>query len=93
MEELGNPTDQTTGWDIYFKRLKTGPQVFNVEYQLAMLKCKPRALEDWEQELVADLKSMDDVLPRPTADAQLELLKKVQGAESNETVDEEFDVS
>jgi hypothetical protein len=73
--------------------LKTGPQVFNVEYQLQMLKCKPRALEDWEQELVADLKSMDDVLPRPTPDAQLELLKRVQGAESNETVDEEFDVS
>ena len=35
---IGNPTDPDTGWDIYFKRLKTGPQVFNVEYQLAMLK-------------------------------------------------------
>ena len=93
MEDLGNPTDAETGWDIFFKRLKTGPQVFNVEYQLQMLKCKPRALEDWEQELVADLKSMDDVLPRPTPDAQLELLKRVQGAESGETVDEEFDVS
>ena len=93
MEDLGNPTDPETGWDIYFKRLKTGPQVFNVEYQLQMLKCKPRALEDWEQELIADLKSMDDVLPRPTPDAQLELLKRVQGAESGETVDEEFDVS
>ena len=58
-----------------------------------MLKCKPRALEDWEQELIAELKSMDHVLPRPTPDAQLELLKKVQGADSNETVDEEFDVS
>ena len=67
--------------------------MFNVEYQLQMLKCKPRALEDWEQELIAELKSMDDVLPRPTPDAQLELLKKVQGADSNETVDEEFDVS
>ena len=93
MEDLGNPTDAETGWDIFFKRLKTGPQVFNVEYQLQNLKCKPRALEDWEQELVADLKSMDDVLPRPTPDAQLELLKRVQGAESGETVDEEFDVS
>ena len=66
MEDIGNPTDAETGWDIFFKRLKTGPQVFNVEYQLQMLKCKPRALEDWEQELVKDLKSMDDVLPRPT---------------------------
>ena len=93
MEDLGNPTDTETGWDIFFKRLKTGPQVFNVEYQLQVLKCKPRALEDWEQELIGELKSMDDVLPRPTPDAQLELLKRVQGAESNETVDEEFDVS
>ena len=93
MEDLGNPADAETGWDIFFKRLKTGPQVFNVEYQLQVLKCKPRALEDWEQELIAELKSMDDVLPRPTPDAQLELLKRIQGAESNETVDEEFDVS
>ena len=93
MEDLGNPTDTETGWDIFFKRLKTGPQVFNVEYQLQMLKCKPRALEDWEQELIGELKSMDDVLPRPTADAQLELLKRVQGAEQEEAVDEEFDVS
>ena len=93
MEDLGNPTDAETGWDIFFKRLKTGPQVFNVEYQLQVLKCKPRELEDIEQELIAELNSMYDVLPRPTPDAQLELLKRIQGAESNETVDEEFDVS
>ena len=92
-EDLGDPADPETGWDVCFKRLKTGPMAYNVEYQLQMLKCKPRALEDWEQELVADLKSMDDVLPRPTPDAQLELLKRVQGAENEETVDEEFDVS
>jgi hypothetical protein len=36
---------------------------------------------------------MDDVLPRPTADAQLELLKKIQGESNDETVDEEFDVA
>ena len=93
MEDLGDPTDPETGWDVVFKRLKTGPQVFNVEYQLSVLKCKKRPLTEDEQQLIADLKSMDDVLPRPTADAQLELLKRVQGATSEETVDEEFDVS
>ena len=46
--------------------------MFNVEHQLQVLKCKPRELEEWEKDLVANLKSMDDVLPRPTADAQLE---------------------
>ena len=93
MEDLGNPTDNESGWDVYFKRLKTGPQVFNVEYQLQALKCKPRALEDWETELVTELKSMDDVLPRPTVDAQLELLKRITESGKEETVDSEFDVA
>jgi hypothetical protein len=43
---------------------------YNVEYQLQALKCKPRALDDAEMELIADLKSMDEVLTRPTPDAQ-----------------------
>ena len=93
MEDLGNPTDSETGWDVHFKRSKTGPQVFNVEYQLQVLKCKPRALEDWETELVANLKSMDDVLPRPTPDAQLELLRKIQSSGAEEEISEEFDVA
>ena len=67
--------------------------MFNVEYQLQVLKCKPRALEDWEQELVAEPKSMDDVLPRPTPDAQLELLKRVQNSQNaTEEVSNEFDI-
>ena len=92
-EDLGDPADPETGWDVHFKRVKTGPMAYNVEYQLQALKCKQRALDESEMELIKDLKSMDDVLPRPTPDAQLELLKRIQGAESNETVDEEFDVS
>ena len=95
MEELGDPTDPVTGYDIFFKRKKTGPQVFNVEYQLQVLKCKPRELEEWEKDLVANLKSMDDVLPRPTADAQLELLRRLTSNEGEvaDEVSEEFDVS
>jgi hypothetical protein len=93
MEEIGNPTDPATGWDIHFKRKKTGPQVFNVEYQLQQLKCKARELSDAEKELTAELKSMDDVLPRPTPDAQLELLRRITEQASNDTVDEEFDVA
>ena len=87
-------TDPVTGYDIHFKRKKTGPQVFNVEYQLAVLKCKNRELTDEEKELIKDLKSMDDVLPRPTADAQLELLRRINNQDGGEEqVDSEFDVS
>ena len=37
-EDLGDPADPETGWDVHFKRSKTGPQVFNVEYKLQHLK-------------------------------------------------------
>ena len=94
-EDLGDPTDPDTGWDICFKRVKTGPLPYNVEYQLQALKCKPRPLTDEERALVADLKSMDDVMPRPTADAQKELLDRVRnhGDETDdEALDAEFNV-
>jgi len=40
-------------------------------------------------ELVANLKSMDDVMARPTPDAQKELLDRIRGTEAN--IDEELE--
>ncbi len=94
-EDLGDPPDVDTGWDICFKRVKTGPLPYNVEYQLQALKCKPRALEESELEVISDLKSMDDVMSRPTPDAQKELLDRVRnhGDETDdEALDAEFNV-
>ena len=89
-EDLGDPTDPTTGWDVKFKRVKTGPLPYNVEYQLQVLKCKPRPLDEEESGLVANLKSMDEVMPRPTPDAQKELLDRIrEGASEASNVDEE----
>ena len=96
-EDLGDPTDPETGWDVHFQRVKTGPMAFNVEYRLQALKCKNRPLTEEEQTAVANLRSMDDVLPRPTADAQLELLQRVtqpaDAAEAPSDVDSEFSIS
>ena len=95
-EDLGDPTDPETGWDIKFKRVKTGPLPYNVEYQLQPLKCKSRALTDAEMALVEDLKSMDDVMPRPTPDAQKELLDRIRQASApdiDETLEAEFNVA
>ena len=94
-EDLGDPTDLETGWDVHFKRVKTGPMAYNVEYQLQALKCKPRALDESEMELIAELKSMDEVLPRPTPDAQKELLDRLRAGSSDNADEksvEEFDV-
>ena len=95
-EDLGDPTDQSTGWDICFKRVKTSPLPYNVEYQLQALKCKPRPLTEVELGSIAELKSMDDVMPRPTADAQKELLDRLRvGSQDNddEMLDAEFNVA
>ena len=87
-EDLGDPTDPETGWDVKFKRVKTGPLPYNVEYQLQVLKCKPRPLDESELALLEGLKSMDDVMPRPTPDAQKALLDEIR-EEGGEEVDEE----
>ena len=89
-EDLGDPADVETGWDLCFKRVKTGPMAYNVEYQLQALKCKPRALDESELELIKDLKSMDEVLARPTPDAQKELLDRIRSGSENSDADEEI---
>ena len=94
-EDLGDPTDPETGWDIKFKRAKTGPLPYNVEYQLQPLKCKPAALSAADAALAAEVKSMDEVMSRPTPDAQKELLDRVRQAnttEVDETLEAEFNV-
>ena len=87
-EDLGDPTDPESGWDVKFKRVKTGPLPYNVEYQLQVLKCKARPLDEAELALLEGLKSMDDVMPRPTPDAQKALLDEIR-EEGGEEVDEE----
>ena len=89
-EDLGDPTNPDTGWDVKFKRVKTGPLPYNVEYQLQVLKCKHRELNESEKELIAELKSMDDVMPRPTPDAQKELLDRIRGSQ-NASIDEDLE--
>lgn len=65
-EDLGNPTDLVSGWDVNFKKVKTGSAAFNVEYTLSVLKCKVRALSDDEIKAIAEAPTIDQVYTRPT---------------------------
>lgn len=76
-EDLGDPTDYDTGWDVVFKRVKTGPLAFNVEYTLQVLRCKPRALTAEERALADAAKSIDEKFPRPTEAEVRALLEKI----------------
>ena len=99
-EDLGDPTDLDVGWDIHFKRTKTGPNVYNVEYTLQTLKCQKgiRPLNDDERAAVAGATSIDELLPRPTPDAQKELLERLATGgsgkdEVDSSIEDEFDIS
>jgi len=76
-EDLNDPTDYDTGWDIVFKRQKTGPLPFNVEYTLQVLRCKPRALSAEERALADAATPIDEKFPRPTAEEVKALLEKI----------------
>ena len=87
-EDLGDPTDYDTGWDVVFKRQKTGPLAFNVEYTLQVLRCKPRALTEAERAAADSAQNIDDKFPRPTADEVKALLEKVTSQQDEDGGDE-----
>lgn len=86
-EDLGDPTDHDTGWDVVFKRVKTGPLPFNVEYQLQVLRCKPRKLTAEERTMADAAKSIDEKFPRATPEEILALLHKITSAADDETTE------
>ena len=88
-EDLGDPTDYDTGWDVVFKRTKTGPLAFNVEYTLQVLRCKPRALTADEKAAADAAVSIDEKFPRPKAEEVLTLLEKVNSGGEDEGTESE----
>lgn len=83
-EDLGDPTDPDEGWDIVFKRQKTGSLSFNVEYTLSVLRCKKRPLSDEERQILAEAADIDTLVPRPTADEQKKFIEEsILGEESS----------
>ena len=83
-EDLGDPTDIDTGWDVVFKRTKTGPLAFNISYDLSVLRCKKRALTDEERAAAEAAKSIDEKYPRPTEAEVLATLEKVTSGADEE---------
>lgn len=89
-EDLGDPTDLDSGWDVVFKRVKTWPLPFNVEYTISVLKCKKRKLSAEERAVAEKAEDIDSKFIRPTADEIKAALEKItSGVE--ETADESAD--
>lgn len=87
-EDLGDPTDTVKGWDVAFKRAKTGPLPFNVEYTLQVLRCKPRALTQAELAGIDTAKTIDELYVRPTADEVKALCERLKTGVAEESAGE-----
>lgn len=84
-EDLGDPTDPETGWDLVFKKVKTGPLSFNVEYTLSVLKCKPRTLSEEERTAIAAARDIDSLYPRPTPEEVKTMLEKMTSGSEDDS--------
>lgn len=91
-EDLGlDPTDPDEGFDIVFKKVKTGSAAFNVEYHLSVLKLKKRALTEDERKAVAEALTIDEKFVRVTSEEVLKLLEKIKNGASEEETPEGTD--
>ena len=84
-EDLGDPTDFDTGWDVVFKRAKTGPLPFNVEYTLSVLRCKKRVLSEEERIAATNALGIDEKFVRPTSEEVKALCEKIKSGISDDT--------
>lgn len=87
-EDLGDPTSYDDGWDVVFKRQKTGPLPFNVEYTLNVLRCKKRALTADERALADSAEDIDSKFPRPSPEEVKAALEKIVAGATEEGSDE-----
>lgn len=90
-EDLGDPTDPVTGWDVAFKKVKTGSKAFDVEYTVQQIRCKKRPLNETELQLIAEMKSIDDVYPRPKQSDIKRILDSLGGSENGDLPPEAAD--
>lgn len=86
-EDLGDPTSETDGWDVVFK--KSGSGRLGTTYALQALKCKVRSLTEEELALIEKAPSIDEVLPRMTPDQVKELLENLASKDQPKEEDSE----
>ena len=89
-ETLGDPTDPEKGWPIIFEKKKTGPNAYNIEYTLLSLQLKPAALTAEQKEAIKDMKPIEEIVPRQTAEQQNAFIQQALFSAKEETnVDKE----
>jgi len=87
--ELGDPTDPKTGWDVIVEKKKTGNHMFNVEYKLKEREIKARELTEDELVEFAKVKPIDELIPRQDAEEQKAFIESNWLNKEEENADKE----
>ena len=87
--DLGDPTDPKTGWDVIVEKKKTGSHMFNVEYKLKERDIKARELTEDELVEFAKVKAIDELIPRQDAEEQKAFIESNWVNKEEENVDDD----
>jgi len=85
----GDPTDPETGMKIVILKKKTGPQAFNVAYEVDVMSCIQQPLTDEQKKELEEKPSIDELFPRQSADELHENIKRVWFSEQQEKPESE----
>lgn len=87
--DLGDPTDPKTGWDVIVDKKKTGPHIFNIEYKLKERAIEQRELTAEEMVEFEKVKPIDELLPRQDAEEQKAFIEQNWVNKEEENTDSE----
>ena len=87
--DLGDPTDPVTGWDVIVDKKKTGPHIFNIEYKLKERAIDVRELTDDEKIEFEKVKPIDELLPRQDSEEQKAFIEQAWVNKEEENTDSE----
>lgn len=92
-QDLGDPTDLETGWDLYFQKKKTGPLDINVQYTVQQIKCSKGQgpVDEATRKLIQDSKPAQQVFSRNTPEQQKVFLQKLltNSSETEQNIDDQ----
>ncbi|MCP3899129.1 MAG: hypothetical protein GY707_05280 [Desulfobacteraceae bacterium] len=73
----GDPTDPDKGMKIVITKKKTGPQAFNVAYEVDVMSCVEQPLTDEQKTLLNDSPTIDELFVRQTSDEQKANIERI----------------
>lgn len=85
----GDITHPDTGTKLVVTKKKTGPNAFNVDYELDVMSCVKNPLTDEQKEMVANSPTIDEMFPRQTPDEQKENIERVWFSSRDEETEDE----